>query len=116
MSPTTPDRPPARQIRPAKAAGALQKYGVDAVCSNQLQTIRDVVTVVARDPAAQGVAVAKAEIAGDEAEPVAVEGVVSYRVERGSRPSIDPALVEVVAGLHSEHIASGAPAVKRPRT
>ncbi|CAE7285558.1 PPCS [Symbiodinium natans] len=34
----------------AKAAGALKKYKVDAVCSNVLHTIRDWVTIVEPDP------------------------------------------------------------------
>jgi len=116
-----------RNILLAKAAGALQKYKMDAVCSNQLQTIRDLVTVVRRDPAAPAIRIgagagADGTIAGDEAQEIPAEGLVARRVERGGHSSIDVPLVEVVVDMHSEHISARAagtedppPPAKRPR-
>ncbi|CAJ1397278.1 unnamed protein product [Effrenium voratum] len=82
----------------AKAAGALKKYQVDAVCSNVLQTIRDWVTIIEFDSATS---IEVPEITGDETEPIQVSGVSSLRLERGDNRSVDVPLVKAVVNMHS---------------
>lgn len=89
----------------AKAAGALKKYKVDAVCSNVLQTIRDWVTIVEVDKASS--IEVPGEISGEEREPVQVSGVRSRRVERKDAKSVDVPLIRSVIEMHSEKMASG---------
>ncbi|CAL1143717.1 unnamed protein product [Cladocopium goreaui] len=89
----------------AKAAGALKKYKVDAVCSNVLQTIRDWVTIVEVDKASS--IEVPSEISGEEREPVQVSGVRSRRVERKDAKSVDVPLIRSVIEMHSEKMASG---------
>eukprot|EP00931_Biecheleriopsis_adriatica_P039658 TRINITY_DN22668_c0_g1_i2.p1 TRINITY_DN22668_c0_g1~~TRINITY_DN22668_c0_g1_i2.p1 ORF type:complete len:317 (-),score=60.90 TRINITY_DN22668_c0_g1_i2:70-999(-) len=100
----------------AKAAGSLQKYGVDVVCSNLLQTIRDLVTVIEPDPAST-IQVSAQEIAGDESEEVKVTGVLSNRIERGSAPAVDALLVQALVRMHRDRVAAAdCQAAKRQRT
>lgn len=94
----------------AKAAGALSKYRVDAVCSNQLQTIRDLVTIIWKDPCASEVRVLAEHIGGDEDEEIPVRGVLSQVVHRGTAAAIDPALVDAIASMHDKRRATGAAA------
>lgn len=101
-------------ILSAKAAGSIVKYGVDAVCSNILQTRRDLVTIISQDAAASGITVSKSDITGDETAPVAVTGICSRRIERGANAVIDKPLVEAVIALHARHIG-GDGAAKRAR-
>jgi len=86
----------------AKAAGAILKYGVDAVCSNLLHNYRDLVTIISEDPLAQGIRISSGEIHGEETEPIPVEGVASVRIERGSHSTIDQPLVQAVIRLHQD--------------
>ncbi|CAE8606085.1 unnamed protein product [Polarella glacialis] len=84
----------------AKAAGSLQKYGVDAVCSNVLQTIRDLVIIVQRDPAiSDGINISSGSLTGEETEPIEVSGVKFKPVERGSS-GVDAPLVKVLVEMH----------------
>lgn len=101
----------------AKAAGAIVKYGVDAVCSNMLANHRELVTIVSKDPAAQVITIAKEAIAGDEAEPIAVEGISCQRVPRGDHAFIDRPLVEAVVAIHARQLpdSCAGDAAKRPR-
>lgn len=87
----------------AKAAGAIAKYDMDAVVSNQLQTIRDLVTVIRKIPG-QKIKIEKESIDGDESEPIGVSGVQSDCVERGSRAALDPLLIEHIIALHTSHM------------
>jgi len=84
----------------AKAAGALKKYKVDAVCSNVLETIRDWVTIIEPDPAAQSIIISAEAISGDESEPIEVHGVRSHRLPRGDARSVDVPLIHEVVKLH----------------
>jgi phosphopantothenate-cysteine ligase len=95
----------------AKAAGAIVKYNVDAVCSNTLQDRRDVVIVVSRSSYASDIAIGKESISGDESEPIPVQGVKRLRVERHPDVDLDCSLVENIVSMHSEHSAK-APRVK----
>eukprot|EP00440_Ansanella_granifera_P055554 gb/GFBE01060220.1/.p1 GENE.gb/GFBE01060220.1/~~gb/GFBE01060220.1/.p1 ORF type:complete len:329 (+),score=76.03 gb/GFBE01060220.1/:1-987(+) len=92
----------------AKAAGSLKKYGVDAVCSNQLQSIRDLVTIIEPDPAVPTIQISKAEIAGDEEEPIEVEGVASHRVVRGDSKVVEVPLVSAIVDRHGKRMAASA--------
>jgi len=109
----------------AKAAGAIAKYDMDAVCSNQLQTIRELVTIVQKDPG-QDIKIETESIVGDESEPIRVHGVQSHRVELGQNATIEPLLVESVVALHegfikasaaaSDKVEGSTPPSKRART
>jgi len=101
-------------ILTAKAAGSIVKYGVDAVCSNMLQSHRDLVTIISRDPAANEITIEKGDITGDETAPISVQGICSKRVERDANTVIDKPLVEAVITLHARHIG-GDGAAKRAR-
>ncbi|CAK9061408.1 unnamed protein product [Durusdinium trenchii] len=86
----------------AKAAGALKKYKVDAVCSNVLQTIRDWVTIVEADEASS--IEVPTEITGDEKEPLKVFGVLSRSIERRDAKSVDVPLVQAMIEMHRAKI------------
>lgn len=86
----------------AKAAGSILKYRVDAVCSNMLQNHRDLVTMVWRDTDASRISISTEDIRGDEAEPIAVTGICSKRIQRRDHTVIDKPLVEAVRELHAE--------------
>lgn len=101
-------------ILEAKAAGALQKYKVDAVVSNQLQTIRDLLTIVWKDPQATAIEIAAEHIGGDEEQLVQVSGLCTKRVDRGSAPIIEPLLVEAIFDMHGLHLEE--PSRKHART
>eukprot|EP00930_Biecheleria_cincta_P096878 TRINITY_DN88655_c0_g1_i1.p1 TRINITY_DN88655_c0_g1~~TRINITY_DN88655_c0_g1_i1.p1 ORF type:complete len:328 (-),score=57.63 TRINITY_DN88655_c0_g1_i1:166-1149(-) len=104
-------------ILEAKAAASLQKYGVDAVCSNLLQTIRNLVTIVERDASAgHGVQLSKdpSELTGEEAEPVEVKGIISRRVEKAAYSVVDVPLVKAVIEMHDARVGQ-VPKTKRPR-
>mmetsp|Transcript_140072 Transcript_140072/g.390444 ORF Transcript_140072/g.390444 Transcript_140072/m.390444 type:complete len:342 (-) Transcript_140072:80-1105(-) len=92
----------------AKAAGAIVKYTVDAVCSNLLHNYRDLVTVIWRDPQKPGIEIGAKEIVGEETEPIPVQGVESKRIERGSHVSIDVPLVQTVVAKHKLQCGRGA--------
>lgn len=103
-------------ILEAKAAASLQKYGVDAVCSNLLQTIRNLVTIVERDAAAaHGVQLAKdtSELTGEEAELVEVKGIISHRVEKGTYNVVDMPLVKAIIEMHDARVEH-MPKAKKP--
>eukprot|EP00434_Breviolum_minutum_P022326 symbB.v1.2.019703.t1/scaffold1623.1/size109029/2 len=89
----------------AKAAGALKKYKVDAVCSNVLQTIRDWVTIIQVDKAST--IEVSTEISGNEQEPVEVSGVCSQRVERKDAKSVDVPLIQSIIQMHSKKMDLG---------
>lgn len=88
----------------AKAADALRKYAVDAVCSNQLQSIRDVVTLIEKDAGAQAIRIdQEGGINGNETEPIAVQGIACERIERGSERCIETLLVRAVIARHVKY-------------
>eukprot|EP00933_Yihiella_yeosuensis_P074050 TRINITY_DN82888_c0_g1_i1.p1 TRINITY_DN82888_c0_g1~~TRINITY_DN82888_c0_g1_i1.p1 ORF type:complete len:334 (+),score=63.33 TRINITY_DN82888_c0_g1_i1:78-1079(+) len=100
----------------AKAAGSLEKYGMDAVCSNQLQTIRDLVSVVERDPnSTSGIQIQSDSLTGNESEHVEVKGVNSKRIERGSASVIEIPFTKAVVDMHSARLDME-PVFKRRRT
>jgi len=86
----------------AKAAAAMEKYGVDLVCANLLHNYRDLVTLVRRDPNMQHIEVSKAEIEGEEAEAVAVSGISTVQINRGDHEIVDKPLVQAWLLLHQE--------------
>jgi phosphopantothenate-cysteine ligase len=88
-------------ILEAKAAGAIDKYGVDAVVSNLLQTRREEVTVVVRDSASE-IHIDSANIRGDEETPVPVSGVASTTIRRGDSDVVDEPLIKEVIRLHDK--------------
>jgi len=87
----------------AKAAASLKKYKVDAVCSNQLQTIRDLVMIVEPDPEGPGIDAGEA-VTGDETEPVAVTGVTTHRIEKGNESTIELPLIRNVVDMHGRRL------------
>merc|ERR1711879_545376 len=97
-------------ILAAKAAGSIVKYGVDAVCSNTLQSNRDWVTIVSKDyGATEGIKIAKSDIAGDETSPIEVSGICSQHVERDVKDDgavIDEPLVQAVVAQHAKHMSA----------
>jgi phosphopantothenate---cysteine ligase (ATP) len=99
----------------AKAATSLDKYGMDAVCSNQLQTIRDEVNIVEPDPTDEaGIKVAETDLTGNESEAVPVSGVKLKKLVRGDSAFIEKPLMKEIMRLHSTKLSSGQPS-KRQR-
>lgn len=86
-----------RNVLAAKAAAAIQKYGVDAVVSNLLQTRRDEVTIVSREPGADIVC---GSVQGDEQDPVNVQGIRSTVIRRGDDAVVDEALIAEIVRWH----------------
>lgn len=89
-------------ILDAKAAGSIDKYGVDVVVANMLQTNRQFVTIVRRDLSAPKIEVFADDISGDEQVPIVVRGVLSERVDRGSDTCVDVPLVRSILRIHDE--------------
>lgn len=100
----------------AKAAGSIVKYGVDMVCSSTLLSNREMVTIVSREPTVQGITIAKDDISGDEAVPIAVQGVCSKRIDRGSHAVVDRPLMQEITARHAKQKDSGDRVAKKPRT
>eukprot|EP00929_Paragymnodinium_shiwhaense_P032586 TRINITY_DN18031_c0_g1_i3.p1 TRINITY_DN18031_c0_g1~~TRINITY_DN18031_c0_g1_i3.p1 ORF type:complete len:329 (+),score=44.03 TRINITY_DN18031_c0_g1_i3:77-1063(+) len=104
----------------AKAAGALKKYGVDVVCSNLLQSTRDAVTLVARDPQVESITIHCDTIDGNEAKAILVTGVTDQDVRRQGEEAIEVPLVKAVLDLHSSQLdkarAANGKEAKRRRT
>lgn len=100
----------------AKGAGALVKYSVSVVCCNLLHNYREAVTIIWKDPAAPAVEVDAKAITGDEATPVAVRGICSRSVARGSHAAIDTPLIGALIEMHDAHIGQNEePGAKRKR-
>lgn len=106
----------------AKAAGALKKYNVDAVCSNLLHNYRDVVTIIWPEQAAAAIEIGVEHLTGEEQEAVEVRGIASKTLQRGELAFIDVMLVRELVALHrlraevrSSSSSSAPAAVEAPR-
>ena len=95
-----------RAILLAKAAGALSKYRVDAVCANLLQSYKREVTLVVASGGPHGVQVPMAAaVHGDEVEEVEVEGVTTHTVRLAEGATdIEPVLVVELVRFHTDFI------------
>lgn len=94
----------------AKAAGALQRYGVDLVVANALQTYRRRVWLVRADEevraARAAIRVHADAIRGDEASDVAVDGVCVEALACESGEELEGALVAKLEQLHAGILAA----------
>lgn len=92
-------------ILAAKAAGALQKYNVDLVVANQLQTYKRRVTLVSADSEVRAgraaIRVRADAIRGDETADVAVDGLSLRVLEFGNSAELEGALVAALYELHA---------------
>ncbi|KAG8466618.1 hypothetical protein KFE25_007997 [Diacronema lutheri] len=99
-------------ILAAKAAGALDTYGVDLVVANQLQTYRRKVTLVAPDTDVREgrarIRVRAPIIAGDETVDVEVDGLERRVLESESGEALEEAIVAALVQLHAERLAARA--------
>ncbi|CAK0822654.1 unnamed protein product [Prorocentrum cordatum] len=106
-------------ILDAKAAGAICKYGVDAVCANLLHSYREWVNLLQRDPHSSRIELPTQDVTGAEKEPLVVRGLLCERIEKGQcDASTDRPLARAVVRLHEAHVsrASSEHASKRLRT
>lgn len=106
-------------ILDAKAAGAICKYGVDAVCANLLHSYREWVNIVQRDPNAAQIELPTQEVSGTEEKPLVVRGLHCERIEKSRCDvSTDRPLARAVIRLHESHVSRAASehASKRLRT
>ena len=85
----------------AKAAGAIQKYNVDAVVANVLETRYDEVHVI-RKLDDESVVEIKGTISGEETEAISVSGVAKDTVRKDSFDVIELPLVRKLCDLHAE--------------
>jgi phosphopantothenate-cysteine ligase len=102
-----------RAILLAKAAGALDKYAVDVVCANLLQSYKREVTLVEAVVGESGAASsdhadkrlkAPASVRGDEAEEIPVEGVCCTTLALDTdEPDLEIKLVAELARRHERH-------------
>lgn len=97
----------------AKAAGALQKYDVDLVVANQLQTYKRRVTLVSADGEVRAgrtaICVRADAIRGDETADVAVDGLSLRVLEFGSSAELEGALVAALVAMHASTLAESEP-------
>lgn len=90
----------------AKAAKALQTYGIDLVVSNVLATREQAVTLVRRSgPAAD---IAFAPVQGSEQDEVEVHGVTRTHIVHEGPGSVTGDLIRAVLAAHDEHQAQRA--------
>ena len=83
----------------AKAAGAIQKYDVDAVVANVLETRYEEVHVVRRQGENVPIKI-QGEISGEETKAISVSGVAKETVRRDSFDVIELPLVRKLCELH----------------
>ena len=83
----------------AKAAGAIQKYNVDAVVANVLETRYEEVHVVRRQGETVPIKI-QGEISGEETKAISVSGVAKETVQRDSFDVIELPLVRKLCELH----------------
>ena len=93
----------------AKAAGSLQKYGVDIVCANVLGTHRSQVRLIQQNGTNEIVVHGNGAITGNETKPIEVEGVIDTQVviqggTQGERQWIEIPLIQKLIELHSKNI------------
>jgi hypothetical protein len=97
-------------ILAAKAAGALDKYGVDLVVANQLQTYRRRVTLVVADEEVRAgraqIHVHAEAIQGDETVDVAVDGIVTRTLDAADSAKLEAALAAELVKLHASRLNS----------
>jgi phosphopantothenate---cysteine ligase (ATP) len=104
----------------AKAAGSLQKYGVDVVCANVLGTHRNTVRLIRRSGTGAIIVHTQGPIQGNEVTPIQVDGVMDTTLDVSSiinnnkdettktttttRQWIEVPLIEALIQIHTQNI------------
>jgi hypothetical protein len=99
-------RPPSIPHPTAKAAGAIKRYGVDAVVANNLLTYKDKVVLIRCKPGTtpEQVVVEATRIAGDETEPIAVRGISQEELKRQEGlEDIESIMIPKLVEMHGDY-------------
>lgn len=96
----------------AKAAGAIQKYNVDAVVANVLETRYEEVHVVRKQCETIPIKI-QDTISGEETEAISVSGVAKETVRREAFDVIELPLVRKLCELHMEKMGLSKTEIER---
>jgi phosphopantothenate-cysteine ligase len=87
-------------ILTAKAAGAINNYGVDVVVANILNNHRNKLHLVQRENGAKSIEFSKSKLTGSEVDKVTVVGITEQTIHKQVNQEIEVDLVNAVIEMH----------------